>query len=586
MGESQAQTWIRRGSNPKLEAEVQPSLLMHPWLSLCANWKDIAKQERMKFLDIANGEIVQAMLSSSGNNFYGDIRSHERVELTFGDYIDYAQKLYNKIGAEAEGDGYSDFENLRQGHECHPMEKTRLYLAQVPMFCKDETTAPLRALMQDIAMPSYLNSASVANVNLWMTAYKSKSSTHYDPYHNILCVVVGQKNVTLWPPSATPYLYPHPIYGEASNHSSVDFVKPDERKHPLSKRAMEFCQVVELQAGDALFIPEGWYHKVDSHSFTVAVNLWWPSQVTLALDSHMSGYYLRRIVSSLLDCEKEKVIGKVTSGQLSQELDSTGGTKLQSSVNLKVEEPDLRQHSDGLIEETEHKQYEENGRLQAFELLTPRQKQCLYFLVKTCKSDMETEHFSCVIVEKDEEVSILQQRPRSVMEKGDAVAQVFNNLDPLDLKQVLLIMVDHFPRTLELLVGRKLSPMAAEVLTKNFEKMDSVFSDIEQRDFYKAFYSVFKEPKEAMSALLDGKEAFSALALTSVLERYLGLTLALKCHIQVIRETQMKRHFWLAPLCRNCQKGWTSHTLLSMQFGRGHCLGWRFYLYVERHQAV
>ncbi|KAI5063956.1 hypothetical protein GOP47_0020626 [Adiantum capillus-veneris] len=529
MGDWRVERLQELPSAPEFASQVEARNMPLVYEASVKSWPSFSKwhpaEGGLKYLkDIASGEIVQAMLSSSGNNFYGDIRSHERVELTFGDYLDYAQHLYNKMSAEVEGKGYCDFENMRLGHECHLMEKTRLYLAQVPMFSKDEKSAPLRALMRDIAMPSYLNPASVANINLWMTAYESKSSTHYDPYHNILCVVVGQKKVTLWPPSATPYLYPHPVYGEASNHSSVDFVKPDERKHPLFKRAMEFCQVVELQAGDALFIPEGWYHQVDSHSFTLAVNLWWPSVVTLALDSHMSGYYLRRIVSSLLDSEKEKVIEKATSGQLFQELDSSrGGTKHQSSAKLSDCEPKV-EDSHQPIEETENEPSEENARLHAFELLAPVQKVGLHSLVKACNPDLEVEHSGCLNVEEVEEVSILQQRRTPLMQKRDAVAQVFNDLDPLALKQLLFVMVDHFPRTLEMLVCRKLSPIAAEALTRKFEEMDSIISDNEQRDFYKAFYGVFEDSKEAMSALLDGKEAFSALALNSILEAYLGVT--------------------------------------------------------------
>lgn len=32
-----------------------------------------------------------------------------------------------------------------------------------------------------------------------------------------------------------------------------------------------------LQAGDAVFIPEGWWHQIDSSDITIAVNFWWQS---------------------------------------------------------------------------------------------------------------------------------------------------------------------------------------------------------------------------------------------------------------------------------------------------------------------
>lgn len=33
----------------------------------------------------------------------------------------------------------------------------------------------------------------MASVNLWMNSAKSRSSTHYDPHHNLLCIVSGCK---------------------------------------------------------------------------------------------------------------------------------------------------------------------------------------------------------------------------------------------------------------------------------------------------------------------------------------------------------------------------------------------------------
>jgi hypothetical protein len=59
------------------------------------------------------------------------------------------------------------------------------------------------------------------------------SSIHFDPYHNLLCVVTGTKTVTLMDPGCTPGLYARPLEGESSNHSSVDFTAPDPQAHPL-----------------------------------------------------------------------------------------------------------------------------------------------------------------------------------------------------------------------------------------------------------------------------------------------------------------------------------------------------------------
>jgi hypothetical protein len=46
------------------------------------------------------------------------------------------------------------------------------------------------------------------HVCLWLSVRGSRSSIHFDPYHNLLVVVCGQKTVHLWPPSQTRCLYP------------------------------------------------------------------------------------------------------------------------------------------------------------------------------------------------------------------------------------------------------------------------------------------------------------------------------------------------------------------------------------------
>jgi hypothetical protein len=115
-----------------------------------------------------------------------------------------------------------------------------------------------------------------------------------------------------------------PLGGERSNHSGVDFVAPDLARHPAYADARP--QVVTLRAGDALFLPEGWWHQVDSDGTTIAVNFWcgrpaacrpvnhgpdrnwpvcrWDSEFTERLDGVMDAYFARRACESLVAAEK------------------------------------------------------------------------------------------------------------------------------------------------------------------------------------------------------------------------------------------------------------------------------------------
>jgi hypothetical protein len=44
-----------------------------------------------------------------------------------------------------------------------------------------------------ILQPLFLEERVLASVNLWMNSAQARSSTHYDPHHNLLCLVAGCK---------------------------------------------------------------------------------------------------------------------------------------------------------------------------------------------------------------------------------------------------------------------------------------------------------------------------------------------------------------------------------------------------------
>ncbi|KAI3832653.1 hypothetical protein MKW98_002199 [Papaver atlanticum] len=126
-------------------------------------------------------------------------------------------------------------------------------------------------------MPKILKEKSLTSINLWMNNAKSRSSTHYDPDHNLLCVVAGCKQVVLCPPSAVSSLYPMPIYSDASNHSCVGLEKPDLSTYSRAQNSMML-------------------HQVDSGEVTIAVNFWWRSSIMTSLPEHMDAYFLRTIL--------------------------------------------------------------------------------------------------------------------------------------------------------------------------------------------------------------------------------------------------------------------------------------------------
>ena len=150
----------------------------------------------------------------------------------------------------------------------------------------------LAELFPDVQVPEeiapHATGQPLQAVSVWISVNKSRSGLHYDCNHNLLCVVVGQKTVTLFPPSDTAKLHPAPVYSESCNHTllapNADFAPSPERQG----------SVFVLGAGDALFIPEGWWHTVESTSHTIGVNFWW-SGLRPSIEMPLSVPYVLRV---------------------------------------------------------------------------------------------------------------------------------------------------------------------------------------------------------------------------------------------------------------------------------------------------
>ena len=56
---------------------------------------------------------------------------------------------------------------------------------------------------------------------------------HTDPHANLLCQAAGRKYVRLYPPAATPAMYPHSAEGMHGNSGQVDVGAPDLQRFPL-----------------------------------------------------------------------------------------------------------------------------------------------------------------------------------------------------------------------------------------------------------------------------------------------------------------------------------------------------------------
>ncbi len=101
---------------------------------------------------------------------------------------------------------------------------------------------------------------------------------HYDAKENVAVCVAGRRRFTLFPPDQIANLYPGPfeLTPAGTPVSMVDLANPDLAQHPRYAEAARHALQAVLEPGDAIYIPYGWWHAVDSlDPVSILVNYWW-----------------------------------------------------------------------------------------------------------------------------------------------------------------------------------------------------------------------------------------------------------------------------------------------------------------------
>ncbi|HEY1992598.1 MAG TPA: cupin-like domain-containing protein [Gammaproteobacteria bacterium] len=147
---------------------------------------------------------------------------------------------------------------------------------------------PLLQLLGDFSIPPYFKDMQLRCINLWMGNSDTAITTplHHDFNDNLYVVVEGRKRFTLFPPEQAPNLYPRGQllgvepngiirYASLSGMPHVSQVRidaPDRQSFPAYAQAEAARLDVEIQAGEMLFLPAGWFHQVSSTGRHLAVS--------------------------------------------------------------------------------------------------------------------------------------------------------------------------------------------------------------------------------------------------------------------------------------------------------------------------
>ena len=178
--------------------------------------------------------------------FGGDYMSEnmQMINIEFGQFMDYIKNGHTDVG--------------------------HIYLAQ-------QLLSTFPSLEDDIIVPAICRStgkSTLYNSNLWIGPQGVQSPCHFDPFNNVLCQIIGRKRVVCFPQDQSEFLYAAKNTMQP-NTSLVDINNPDLQKHPDFINAQDYGVEVEIERGDALFIPYKHWHFVESLSSSVSVNFWW-----------------------------------------------------------------------------------------------------------------------------------------------------------------------------------------------------------------------------------------------------------------------------------------------------------------------
>ncbi len=165
-----------------------------------------------------------------------------RIEIPFNDYAAYVE-------------GTPDGEDLQ-------------YAAQIPL---DNTYEGVEA---DMVAPILPDGALIKGGSwLWFGPSGTIVPMHFDDAHNFLHQHYGSKHVTLISPVHFESLRPGAKDAPDRQMSSIDF--PSSEEQPDSSRGAPPYLKAVIEAGDVLFIPAFWWHRVEAVGVAITVTYPW-----------------------------------------------------------------------------------------------------------------------------------------------------------------------------------------------------------------------------------------------------------------------------------------------------------------------
>lgn len=123
---------------------------------------------------------------------------------------------------------------------------------------------------------------------IWMGTSSSDTRLHHDCCDNFVMMITGTKRFTLAPTSDWRILKPNCV-GKLKSLCWANINDPNERLPGVNKNkaraALQYMNkfVVDVQPGDVLYMPAGWFHHIQNLGPTLMVNWWTKGSETCGL---------------------------------------------------------------------------------------------------------------------------------------------------------------------------------------------------------------------------------------------------------------------------------------------------------------
>lgn len=136
---------------------------------------------------------------------------------------------------------------------------------------------PLADLLPGFAEANPIPLVPAVSPRIWL-GNRLRVAPHFDLMENIGVCVAGRRRFTVFPPEQLANLYvgPFELTPAGTPISLVDPLAPDLERYPRYAEAWRHASQTTLEPGDALYLPYGWWHGVESlEPVSILVNYWW-----------------------------------------------------------------------------------------------------------------------------------------------------------------------------------------------------------------------------------------------------------------------------------------------------------------------